>query len=424
MAEPGFPWSAQSRDPEKEGTLPAIDSNVPHSEENKQDSVSSAGNRNNPATQHPQPRKTSNPQSKRRDGSLKGPQRAIPPATTGLVDSTTSKSTKKPATPLPVRTIPPWVRDAEESDLEDPQFLAPDSPEAALVAHHNHSPSTAARPNVHGKQTQTNGHVTSAGHVRPERTSRWISFARASAYPRETFNGEKVDTDYLNQHFTDYSRPWLAGHEDDLEDGSSRYHAFRRKRKAWYKRAQFTIMRNPFIPLAFRLTTFVFAFAALGLGTSIYHSTNRIAKCIHQNPRDKECRDLVGTGPTNYYQDPSGLMALIVDAIAVAYILYITYDEYFSKPLGLRPARAKVRLVLLDLFFVVFQSANLALSFESLTVDQGACKVGGAPLTSPRFDDVCSRARALSGVLLISLVAWLMTFSISVLRLVERIDTK
>jgi hypothetical protein len=111
-------------------------------------------------------------------------------------------------------------------------------------------------------------------------------------------------------------------------------------------------------------------------------------------------------------------MALIVDAIAVAYILYITYDEYFSKPLGLRPARAKVRLVLLDLFFVVFQSANLALSFESLTVDQGACKVGAAPLTSPRFDAVCSRARALSGVLLISLVAWLMTFSISVLRYV------
>ncbi|KAK5444305.1 hypothetical protein LTS15_010420 [Exophiala xenobiotica] len=421
MADPGFPWSADSRDPEKGGILPAIQPNIPRSEENRQDSVATAGNRNNSATQRSQPRKPSNPQSRRRDGSLKGAQRTIPPA---IVDSTTPKSTPKPTTPLPVRTIPPWVRDAEESDLEDPQFLVPDSPEAALVAQHNHNPSTGARPNVHGKQTQRNGYVTSSGHVRPERTSRWISFARASAYPRETFNGEKVDIDYLNQHFTDYSRPWLAGHEDDPEDGSSRYHAFRRKRKAWYKRAQFTIMRNPFIPLAFRLTTFVFAFVALGLGTSIYHSTNRIVRCIHQSPRDRKCRDLVGTGATNYYQDPSGLMALIVDAIAVAYILYITYDEYFSKPLGLRPARAKVRLVLLDLFFVVFQSANLALSFESLTVDQGACKVGAAPLTSPRFDAVCSRARALSGVLLISLVAWLMTFSISVLRLVERIETK
>lgn len=250
-----------------------------------------------------------------------------------------------------------------------------------------------------------------------------------------------MDAEYLNEHFTDYSRPWLAGHEDDLEDGSSRYRAFRRKRKIWYKRAQFTILRNPFIPLAFRLTIFAFAFVALGLGTSIYHSTNRIVECIDQNPRDEACRNLVGNSATKYYQDPSGLMAMIVDAIAVAYTLYITYDEYFSKPLGLRPARAKVRLVLLDLFFVVFQSANLALSFESLAVDQGACKVGSVPYTSPRFDTVCSKERALSGVLLVSLVAWLMTFSISVLRyvfmhigceygmltycrLVERIDTK
>lgn len=311
-----------------------------------------------------------------------------------------------------------WVRDAEESDLDDPQFQALDSPDAALVAQHNHSPATTRQNNIQGRHPHRNGYVTSAGHVRPERTSRWVSFARASAYPRETFDGEKVDAEYLDQHFTDYSRPWLAGHEDDLEDGSSRYRAFRRKRKIWYKRAQFTILRNPFIPLAFRLTIFVFAFVALGLGTSIYHSTNRIVHCMNQDPRDEICRRLVGDSATKYYQDPSGLMALIVDAIAVAYTLYITYDEYFSKPLGLRPARAKVRLVLLDLFFVVFQSANLALSFESLAVDQGACKVGNVPETSPRFDAVCSKERALSGVLLVSLVAWLMTFSISVLRYV------
>jgi len=168
----------------------------------------------------------------------------------------------------------------------------------------------------------------------------------------------------------------------------------------------------------------VFAFAALGLGTSIYHGTNHIVSCIRQSPRSLDCQQLVGTGKQLYYQDPSGLMAIIVDAIAVGYTIYITYDEYFSKPLGLRPARAKVRLVLLDLFFVIFQSANLALSFESLTVDEGACKVGDTPNTTSKFDTVCSRAKALSAVLLVSLIAWMMTFSVSVLRLVERIDSK
>lgn len=131
----------------------------------------------------------------------------------------------------------------------------------------------------------------------------------------------------------------------------------------------------------------------------------------------------MGTENRDFYRDPSGLMAIVVDSIAVAYSLYITYDEYFSKPLGLRSARAKVRITLLDLFFIVFQAANLALSFESLTVDEGACVLGSEPETSYRFDNVCGNERALSGVLVVSLVAWMMTFSVSVLRLVERINT-
>lgn len=254
-----------------------------------------------------------------------------------------------------------------------------------------------------------------------------MSFARPSAYPRENFNSEKVDPEWLNQNLTDYSKPWLADHDDDgFEDSSSRYHAFRRKRKVWYKRAQFTVLRNPFIPLLFRMIVLTFAIAAMALGASIYHETGKITRCIQQPPdrRSPECTARVGSTATDYYRDPSGLMAIIVDAIAIVYTIYITYDEYFSKPLGLRPARAKVRLVLLDLFFVVFQSANLALSFESLTVDEGACKTGNEPTTTGRFDNICTRAESLSSVLLVSLTAWLLTFSVSVLRLVERIDTK
>lgn len=311
------------------------------------------------------------------------------------------------------------MRDAEEGDLEDPQFQVPDAPHSALVADHHYSPSTSRRPLIAGKQHHEDRFFSPVVRGNPPRTSRWTSFAQPSAYARENFNSEKVDQAWLDENLTNYSKPWLADHEDDDgEDNSSRYRAFRRKRKVWYRRAQFTVLRNPFIPLIFRMIVLTFAIAAMALGASIYHESGIITRCIAQAPgrRSPECVDRVGNSATDYYRDPSGLMAIIVDAIAIVYTIYITYDEYFSKPLGLRPARAKVRLVLLDLFFVVFQSANLALSFESLTVDEGACKTGERPTTVGRFDKLCDRAESLSSVLLISLTAWLMTFSVSVLR--------
>ena len=233
-----------------------------------------------------------------------------------------------------------WVRDAEEDDLDDPQFQVLDAPNAALVAHHHHhSPATVRQSPRAGKQQYLNGLYVTGSRGHPQRVSRWKSFGQPSAYPRENFDTEKVDADWLNHNLTDYSKPWLADHEeDDDEESSSRYRAFRRKRQAWYKRAQFTIMRNPFIPLAFRLTVLTFAVAAMILGASIFHESGIITRCIQESPdqRSNECKARVGDTATDYYRDPSGLMAVIVDAIAIIYTLYITYDEYFSKPLGLR----------------------------------------------------------------------------------------
>ncbi|KAK5048032.1 hypothetical protein LTR84_006222 [Exophiala bonariae] len=414
MAQNGFPWLSQSRDPEKDPSLLDPSQAIPRPDE---PAASPRAPSPNPPIQGKKQYCAQQP--KRRTGSVKGP----PPVKPGLLKSLSEPQVFKATSPLPVRTIPPWVRDAEEDDFDDTEYSLPGSPGAAFIAQHNHSPAALQRPLLSSKAPERDQNITSSGDTRPERTSRWVTFARASAYPRETFNGEKVDTEYLDRNFTDYSKPWLADHEEDELEGSSRYRAFRRKRQAWYLRAQFTILRNPFIPLAFRLTIFVFALVALGLGTSIWRETGRITHCIAEEPRSFACTLLVGEGPQDYYRDPSGLMAIIVDAIALIYTVYITYDEYFSKPLGLRHARAKVRLVLLDLFFVVFQSANLSLSFESLTVDEGACQVGDSARTNSRFDHVCHRAQTLSAVLLVSLTAWLMTFSVSVLRLVERINT-
>jgi hypothetical protein len=112
------------------------------------------------------------------------------------------------------------------------------------------------------------------------------------------------------------------------------------------------------------------------------------------------------------------MMAIIVDAIAIPYILIITYDEYFSKPLGLRSPAAKLRLVLLDLAFIIFESANLALAFESMAGVDGSCEMQ----TDGLRKTVCNRSKSLASVLLVALMAWLFTFTISMFRMVERIN--
>lgn len=413
MALGGFPWTLQANDASKsslnghhESARPGNDLDKPMVDVtnlNRNTSGTSVDDEKAPVLKHSKAR--SKPTSISVNGKAK---------TTAAPEEQLSE---KAHSRLPVRTIPPWVQSAREEDLISGEdgLSFPDDPSAALVAQHNHSPAAARNPRMNAlHQKRREGYPLSSGHTRSQPTSRWITFARASAYPREDFNDEKVDYDWLNEHFGDYSQPWLANHnEDDIEDGSSRYHAFRKKRQVWYKRSQHTILRNPFIPLVFRLIVFIFAMTALALGGSIHHITDTYN---HMHPP-----------PNGIKQGPSTMMAIIVDAVALVYIVYVTYDEYFNKPLGLRSARAKVRIVLLDLFFIVFQAANLSLAFQGLSDTAEGCKSepGGPPGSEGNVDSsICERQRALASVLLIALIAWLMTFSVSVLRLVERINTK
>lgn len=271
-----------------------------------------------------------------------------------------------------------------------------DSPDAAVVAQHNHAPAERRNDPSTLRQTRQNDSYFVARPIGP-RQSRWVTFAKASAYPPEDTKGEKVEPEWLDRNFGDYSQPWLANHnEEDVEDDSSRYHAFRRKRKVWYKRYQHYVLRHPYVPLLFRLVIILFSCAALALGGSIHHLSNR----YHRS------------------QGPSAEMAIIVDAVAIVYTMYITWDEYTGRPLGLRSARSKMKLIFLDLFFIVFESANAALSFESLSNINQACENGPGPTTDyiERNFDICARQRGLASVLLIALIAWLLTFSVSVLR--------
>lgn len=179
--------------------------------------------------------------------------------------------------------------------------------------------------------------------------------------------------------------------EEDSEDPMRQ----KRRRQIWILRLHNNLLRSPIVPLILRLTVWCFSAAALGLGGSIQYLS----------------------GKYNHPQGASALMAIIVDAVALVYLVYITFDEYTSKPLGLRPPLAKARLILLDIFFIVFDSANLSLAFDSLSSVKGSCTVAQVnSKVAPKNDLICDRQKALASVLLIALIAWLMTFSISVLR--------
>ena len=281
-----------------------------------------------------------------------------------------------------------WVHtlDEEDEDLLAEAHSLPHMPDGALIAQHK-SITTAAHNQQKGPprgrlydHEQKWSSLTSDA-VR-ESGSRWKAFASSSAYPKISAEGGEVVTDeWLRENGPDYSRPWLAGASDgDPEKDPAGVYRFRAKRRAWYIRAQRTVLRNPIVPMVIRMNVWLFSAVALALACSIHHITDK-AK-IHATPS------------TN--------MAIVVDAVALVYLLYITYDEYSGKPLGLRPAKAKMRLIFLDLFFIVFDSANLSLAFEAI---EGNCDC-----------HVCSLQKALASVLLIALIAWLLTFSISVMR--------
>ena len=308
------------------------------------------------------------------------------------------------------RSILAWVRTIDEDDenLHEVAQLLPHIPPEIKLAQHNTTPSAIPRFRTDPPRGRLYDHQRESVPPLPSGTvtengSRWKAFAEASAYPAISAEGGEIVTEqWLEQNGPNYSRAWLAG-DDDSGDPEKGKHMFRAKRRVWYIRAQRTVLRNPLIPMIIRLNVWILSAIALGLGCAIHHLTDNGANCAQQTPS------------TN--------MAIIVDAIALAYLLYITYDEYSGKPLGLRSAKAKMRLIFLDLFFIVFESANLSLAFEA--IQGGTCanvttatntSCSESPVNEKDLRHVCQMQKGLASVLLIALLAWLSTFAISVLR--------
>ena len=194
----------------------------------------------------------------------------------------------------------------------------------------------------------------------------------------------RVTHEWLEQNGPDYSQPWLAGSgNQNAENDAARLFKHRTHRKTWWQRMQRIILRNAVIPLLIRAIVLGFSAAAMVIGVFLWADSGQ---------------------PTT----SSIMMATIVDGIALFYLVGIIYDEYTGKPIGLRSATAKMRLIFLDLFFIVCDSANLSLALMAVAqLDPGCnnCHTG--------------LLKSLAGVLLIALLSWILTFAISVLRYVH-----
>jgi hypothetical protein len=227
----------------------------------------------------------------------------------------------------------------------------------------------------------------------PQASSPWTNFIKSSTYgPPIAEDAKRVDEEFLRQQTPGYEKPWRGDLEsnEDPESTVAGLLYSRKKRRTLLNRLQHKLLMHPLIPLAFRITVLATSVIALGLASSLHHLSNNY----------------------QYAQNPSATMAIVVDVVAIPYILYITWDEYTAKPLGLRSPKAKMRLVLLDLFFIIFESANLALAFAALTEDDGSCTV----TNNGTNHIICDRIKALCAILMIALIAWSLTFSVSIFR--------
>ncbi|RFU35707.1 hypothetical protein B7463_g675, partial [Scytalidium lignicola] len=334
-----------------------------------------------------------------------------------------------------VRTLPPWI-DSVEDDDDDLEYM--NNPAASLLSsphkthsaeHHYNTKKPTRRVSQdgyidnyddvsHGTEGRKETGFFGVGHREPERgrkwdhardrdpiivrapaaqSSTWRTYVQASMYgPSLEEAGEKVEPGFLEQQTPGYQRPWRGdiSSADGSENALGYLHS-KKKRRTLARRIQHILLMHPLVPLMFRLVVLCTSAIALGLSASVYHLSHKY----------------------KYSQNPSTTMAIVVDIVAVPYILYITWDEYTGKPLGLRSPKAKIRLVLLDLFFIIFESSNLALAFAALTDNNGSCTVS----TNGYNLVICGRVKALCGILMAALIAWGLTFTVSIFRLVERV---
>lgn len=181
-----------------------------------------------------------------------------------------------------------------------------------------------------------------------------------------------------------------------------------RKKQQWLPRLRRLLLQSQYLPLSLRFLIVILCIISLGLASRIYQNSDSTVESFE----------------SSIPQQPSTIMALCVNSIAILYLVYIGYDEFSGKPLGIRDPMTKVRLIMLDLLFIIFSSANLSLTFNTLYDNRWVCtSTGTSQVDPPHVGYICDKQRALAAFLFLVLVTWVVTFSISILRVVERVSS-
>jgi hypothetical protein len=300
------------------------------------------------------------------------------------------------------------VQSADEDDNADvTSLLLPRTPTSARHATHNFLPTPKST--VPGRKFDhaREGAPVTLGTPVSDSAQKWKQFAQASSHygdhadrPVSSRGGQIVDDAWMQENMPDLETKWEPIDEDKDDERLKGFWLFSpAKRKRKLMRYHRILMNHPMVPAVIRMIVLMFSIMALSLAGAIYHYSDSLG-CDNNS---------------------STWMAIIVDVIAVLYTIYITYDEYTSKPLGLRSHNAKMSLIFLDLAFIVFESANLSLAFQALTDEKWACReaLDDSAQVCPYHRSICTRQKALTATLLIALFAWLGTFTISTLRYVN-----
>ena len=182
-------------------------------------------------------------------------------------------------------------------------------------------------------------------------------------------------------------------------------------------------MQNSFILLILRFFILILVLTSMAVSVTIFQRT----AILNSSPSHRAgVESGPGSDPQSVCaQQPSTYLAMVVGIIAVIYTLYIAWDEFTSKPLGLRSSSDKVRLLFLDPVLFVFAAANTSIAFNTRLDRQWACyksapgnqnNLQAAQTTCVHSKDLCGRQQTLTGLLIIILFLWMATFAISVLR--------
>jgi len=173
------------------------------------------------------------------------------------------------------------------------------------------------------------------------------------------------------------------------------------KRKTRWVKFKLTVLNRGYVPLVLRFISFIFSVAALFIAAYITRFSARAD---------------VGTRP-------STVMAFVVNGCALVYLPWVAKDEYFGQAIGIRSPKHKLRLVLLDLLFIMLNSADLALAFNVLYDSEAGCITDMNTFDTPASKRVCMLQQSMAAVLFITLMGFVINFTVSLYRLVERIIT-